>query len=208
MNRTRFSPLATLAAAAVLLGASSVEAAGALPGAPAPAFSAADITGKTHKLTDYKGKYVVLEWFNHGCPFVQKHYASKNMQSLQKKWTSQGVVWLSINSGAKGKQGFEEAAATGKTAKAKGVQSTAVILDDSGKLGRLYGATATPHMFVIDPAGTIVYAGAIDSVPSTEQQDLAKAENYVDAALTASMAGKPVKVRESAPYGCGVKYKS
>jgi peroxiredoxin len=207
MNHARTFLLATLALGAPLLGPPRTASAGALAGTAAPAFTAKDITGKTHALADYKGKYVVLEWFNHGCPFVQKHYAAKNMQGLQKKWTAKGVVWLSVNSSAKGKQGFEDASATGNTAKVKGTQSTAIFVDEGGTLGKLYGATATPHMFVINPAGTLIYAGAIDSVPTTDSEDLAKAENYVDAALTAAMAGKPVKVPASAPYGCGVKYK-
>ncbi|MDX2021187.1 MAG: thioredoxin family protein [Deltaproteobacteria bacterium] len=207
MKYTFTSIFSALAVGALMLGSAQVFAAGARVGTTAPAFSATDITGKTHKLADFKGKYVVLEWFNHGCPFVQKHYGSKNMQTLQKKWTGKGVVWLSINSGAKGKEGFEDAAATSKTAQAKGTASTAIFVDEAGTLGRLYGASATPHMFVIDPAGKVIYAGAIDSVASTEQEDLAKAENYVEAALSAALAGKPVKVKEAPPYGCGVKYK-
>ena len=205
MNYLR-SAFAMSTVAVGLFTVAGVCQAAARVGAPAPAFTAKDVAGKNHNLADFKGKYVVLEWFNHGCPFVQKHYESKNMQSLQKKWTGKGVVWLSINSGAKGKEGFEDDAATSKTAKVKGTKATALIADGAGALGKLYGASATPHMFVIDPAGKVVYAGAIDSIPSTEKSDLAKAENYVDGALTAAMAGKPVKVSESPPYGCGVKY--
>lgn len=207
MNFTRTSSLPAFALGTLLLAIPQVSMAGARVGTAAPAFSATDITGKTHKLADFKGKYVVLEWFNHGCPFVQKHYGSNNMPKLQQKWTGKGVVWLSVNSGAKDKQGFEDATTTSKTAKAKGMASSAIFIDEAGTLGKLYGASATPHMFVIDPKGIIVYAGAIDSVPSTDQADLGKAENYVDAALTAAMAGKPVKVREAPAYGCGVKYK-
>ena len=194
------------AVTSLFFAASPVVNAAARVGAAAPAFTAKDIAGKAHKLADFKGKYVVLEWFNHGCPFVQKQYESNTMQALQKKWTAKGVVWLSINSGGKGKEGFEDEAVTAKTAKAKGTQSTAIFVDGAGTIGKLYGASSTPHMFVIDPAGKVIYAGAIDSVPSTEKSDLAKAENYVDGALTAAMAGKPVKVSESPPYGCGVKY--
>jgi peroxiredoxin len=194
------------AVAGLLFAAAPVVHAAARVGAAAPAFTAKDIAGKSHKLADFKGKYVVLEWFNHGCPFVQKQYESNSMQALQKKWTAKGVVWLSINSGGKGKEGFEDEAVTAKTAKAKGTQSTAIFVDGAGTLGKLFGASSTPHMFVIDPAGKVVYAGAIDSIPSTDKADLAKAENYVDSALAAATAGKPIKVAESAPYGCGVHY--
>lgn len=202
-------PRKTLIVAAVaslfLAGSHNVDAA-ARAGIAAPAFTAKDIAGKLHKLADYKGKYVVLEWFNHGCPFVQKHYGSNTMQALQKKWTAKGVVWLSINSGAKGKEGFEDDVVTAKTAKDKGTQSTAIFVDGAGTLGKLYGASSTPHMFVIDPSGKVVYAGAIDSIASTDKADLAKAVNYVDAALVAATTGKLIKVAESAPYGCGVHY--
>lgn len=199
----------TLMAGAVtslFFAASPVVNAAARVGAAAPVFTAKDIAGKAHKLADFKGKYVVLEWFNHGCPFVQKQYESNTMQALQKKWTAKGVVWLSINSGGKGKEGFEDEAVTAKTAKAKGAQSTAIFVDGAGTIGKLYGASSTPHMFVIDPAGKVVYAGAIDSIPSSDKSDLAKAENYVDSALAAATDGKPIKVAESAPYGCGVHY--
>lgn len=204
MKKLLFSLL--LGVAVPELANPSLAAAAARVGAPAPGFTATDSQGKSHKLADYKGKYVVLEWFNHGCPFVQKHYGSGNMQALQKKWTGKGVVWLAINSGAKNKQGFEDAAATNATAKTKGTAASALLLDAAGEVGKAYGASATPHMFVIDPKGKVIYAGAIDSIASTEREDIAKATNYVDAALTAAMAGKPVKVSESQAYGCGVKY--
>ncbi|MCG5055385.1 MAG: redoxin domain-containing protein [Myxococcales bacterium] len=176
-------------------------------GAKAPAFKIKDTNGKVYALADFKGKTVVLEWFNHGCPFVRKHYESKNMQKLQKRWTDKGVVWLSVNSGARGKEGFEDTKSTNKTAKAVGWAGTALVVDDKGELGKLYGATATPHMFVIDAQGNLVYAGAIDSIASTDEADLAKADNYVDAALTAVTTGEPVKVAQTQAYGCGVKYK-
>lgn len=204
-RRLPFLSLATSLVAALLLVSVSAHAA-ARVGAPAPAFSATDSEGKAHKLSDYKGKFVVLEWFNHSCPFVQKHYSSGNIPGLQKKWRDKDVVWLAINSGGKGKPGYEEPEKTNQTAKENGSAATAILIDSSGKVGKLYGATATPHMFVIDPKGNVVYAGAIDSIASTDKADLAKATNYVDAALQAATSGKPVKVKEAQAYGCGVKY--
>lgn len=175
-------------------------------GAPAPDFTGTDSNGKPHKLSQYKGKYVVLEWVNHGCPFVGKHYGSKNMQELQKTWTGKGVVWLSVNSSAPGKQGHESGEQANKTLKEKGASPTALLLDPKGDIGKLYDAKTTPHMFVVDPKGTLVYAGAIDSVPSTEQSDIKKATNYVSQALTEAMAGKKVTLASTKAYGCGVKY--
>ena len=205
MTRNLILPAMVAGVLTSLLFTNSAAAA-ARVGAKAPAFAASDTEGNQHKLTDYKGKYVVLEWFNHGCPFVQKHYESGNMTALQKKWRDKGVVWLAINSGAKGKQGYEDAQQTNKTAKEKGTAASAILLDTSGEVGKLYGATATPHMFVIDPKGKVIYAGAIDSIASTEKADIAKATNYVDAALQAATAGRPVNVKQSPAYGCGVKY--
>ncbi len=190
---------------AALLFAASANAA-ARVGAKAPQFSATDSEGHEHKLADYKGKFVVLEWFNHSCPFVQKHYSSKNLPNLQKKWRDKDVVWLAINSGGKGKPGYEDPEKTNQSAKEKGSAATAILIDSSGKVGKLYGASATPHMFVIDPKGNVVYAGAIDSVASTDNADIEKSTNYVDAALQAATSGKPVKVKEAQAYGCGVKY--
>lgn len=209
MSRKLFLSMSLSLVAAMLIAASSFPGAAraaARVGSKAPAFSVTDSQGKTHKLSDYKGKYVVLEWFNHGCPFVRKHYGSGNMQALQKKWTAKDVVWLAVNSGAKNKQGFEDAEKTNETAKEKGTAATAILLDTSGKMGKAFGATATPHMFVIDPKGKVIYAGAIDSIASTEQDDIAKATNYVDEALQAALAGEPVKTPQSQAYGCGVKY--
>lgn len=175
-------------------------------GAPAPAFSGIDSHGKTHSLGDYKGKYVVLEWLNHGCPYVAKHYGSGNMQKLQREWTDKGAVWLSVQSSAKGKQGNQSAEEANKTAKEKGSAASAILLDEGGDIARAYGAQTTPHMFVIDPKGKLIYAGAIDDKASTDEEDVAGATNYVSAALTAAMAGKPVKVASTKAYGCSVKY--
>ncbi len=158
-------------------------------GETAPSFELPSAHGKTVKLSDFKGKYVVLEWVNFGCPFVRKHYDSKNMQNLQKKWKAKDVAWLTICSSAKGKQGYNDAKGAQKVVKEEGSLATAYLLDTNGEVGRQYGAKATPHMVVIDPKGKVVYQGAIDSIKSFQIEDIAKAVNYVDAALTSSMAG-------------------
>jgi peroxiredoxin len=172
----------------------------------APAFTATDSNGKTHNLSEFKGKFVVLEWTNSGCPFTAKHYDSGNMQKLQKEWTSKGVVWLTVLSSAPGKQGYKTAAEENAFLKQANASPSAVLMDPKGDLGHLYGAKTTPHMFVIDPNGKIVYAGAIDDKPTTEQSDLSGAKNYVQAALTEATSGKPVTKASSQPYGCSVKY--
>jgi len=176
-------------------------------GKPAPAFDVKDIAGNAQSLSAYKGKIVVLEWNNPGCPFVKKHYGSGNMQALQKYATGHGVIWLTINSGAPGKQGHMDA----PEAKAKiaevGAHQTAYILDPDGALGLLYGAKTTPHMFVIDAQGKLAYAGAIDDTPTPDPEDVKTAHNYVKAAIDALLAGKRVAVAQTKPYGCSVKYK-
>jgi peroxiredoxin len=175
-------------------------------GDPAPSFTLTDTKGQTHSLADLKGKTVVLEWWNYECPFVGKHYGSGNMQKLQKEWTAKGVVWLTVSSSASGKQGYVDAAKANAWMKEKGAAQTAVLLDHDGKVGRAYGAKTTPHMFVIDPKGTVVYAGGIDDKPSTDQADVATAKNFVSAALVEVTAGKRVTMAISQPYGCSVKY--
>jgi peroxiredoxin len=175
-------------------------------GQPAPAFTASDSDGKTRSLDEFKGKLIVLEWWNPGCPFVGKHYGSGNMQKLQREWTAKGVVWLTVDSSAPGQQGYLPAAEAKATMKQKGGAPTALLLDPDGTTGRAYGAKTTPHMFVIDKSGTLAYAGGIDDKPSTDQADVATASNYVAAALGELTAGKPVSVKTSPSYGCGVKY--
>lgn len=197
--------LAPLAAAAFLAATLPAHAA-AVVGQPAPAFELTDTAGKKHALADYKGKHVVLEWVNYGCPFVQKHYGSGNMQKLQKAYTGKGVVWLQVNSSATGKQGYYPAAEAGSVNAKHHAVSTAYLLDTDGTVGKAYGARTTPHMYVIDPKGQLVYAGGIDDKPSTDEADIATAKNFVAAALDESMAGKPVSVSSSQPYGCSVKY--
>lgn len=174
--------------------------------AEAPAFTLTDSNGTQHSLADFKGKVVVLEWFNHGCPFVKKHYAKGNMQALQKTYTDKGVVWLAICSSAEGKQGYDTAEGHNKTAKDKGTNATAILIDADGKVGKAYGAKTTPHMYVIDAEGQLVYQGAIDDKRSTSPDDIPGAKNYVAAALDALLAGEGVEVASTVPYGCSVKY--
>jgi peroxiredoxin len=176
-------------------------------GAPAPEFTAADLQGHERRLSEFKGKFVVLEWHNQGCPFVKKHYNSGNMQRLQKDLTGQGVVWLTVISSALGKQGYVTPDEETKYLAEKQAAPTDVLLDPDGTLGHLYGAKTTPHMFVIDDHGVLVYDGAIDDKPTTDLADVDGARNYVRAAYEETKAGKPVSVATSAPYGCSVKYK-
>lgn len=177
-------------------------------GSPAPAFTAVDSNGKTHNLSDFKGKTVVLEWTNDQCPFVKKHYTSSNMQKLQKEATSKGVVWLSVVSSAPGQQGHVDGQKANDLTKSRSASPTAVLLDPDGKVGRSYDARTTPHMFVIDPQGVLQYAGAIDDKPTRDPEDVATAKNYVRPALNSVLAGQPVQVATSQPYGCSVKYGS
>lgn len=174
---------------------------------PAPNFTLKDFNGKKYSLSDYKGKYVVLEWVNFGCPFVKKHYNSGNMQALQKKYTVEGVVWLSICSSAEGKQGYYDAKDLAKVTKEHNVNSTAYLIDESGEVGKLYDAKTTPHMYIINPEGNLIYAGAIDDTRSTDLADIKTAENYVTSVLDNCLAGKKVKSMATTPYGCSVKYK-
>lgn len=198
--------LVLLACCAVVLAAPRAATADAVVGQPAPAFTLTGTDGRPHSLAEYAGKYVVLEWLNHDCPFVRKHYGGGNMQKLQKKWTGQDVVWLSINSSAPGKQGNYPPEEANELTKDKGAAPTAVLLDPDGAVGRAYGAKTTPHMFVIDPKGVLLYAGGIDDKPSTDPADVGQARNHVDHALTEAVAGRPVTVATSTPYGCSVKY--
>lgn len=181
--------------------------AAAVVGQPAPEFTLADIKGTPHTLSELKGKTVVLEWVNPQCPFVMKHYdKSGNIPALQKAATADGVVWLSINSGASGKQGDFDAAQVTAWSTKTGAAPTAYLRDSDGKVGKLYGAKTTPHIFVITADGKLAYNGAIDSINSADPADIAKAENYVTAALAAVKAGKSVTTSSTQPYGCSVKY--
>jgi len=176
-------------------------------GDPAPEFTATDSRGKTQSLDQYRGKFVVLEWHNQGCPYTKKHYISGNMQSLQKEWTGKGVVWFTVISSAPGAQGYVTASQENDYLAQMHALPTAALLDPDGKLGRLYNAKTTPDMYVIDPAGKLVYTGAIDNRPTPDAEDIKGADNFVSDALTAAMAGKPVATPYTRPYGCSVKYR-
>ena len=175
-------------------------------GAAAPEFTLPDTYGNEHSLSDFAGKWVVLEWLNYGCPFVQKHYGSGNMQKLQAEYASKGVVWLAIVSSAPGEQGYYEPAAMNAQNEENGSEAAAVLLDPDGDVGRAYGAKTTPQMYVIDPEGTLLYNGAIDDTPTSRLSDIEGAKNYLIQALDEAMAGDPVTLPTTQPYGCSVKY--
>jgi len=191
----------------MLFCAFSISAQTAAIDKSAPDFTLKDSNGKTHSLSDFKGKFVVLEWVNYECPFVVKHYGSGNMQKLQEAYTAKDVVWLSICSSAPGKQGNYNAEEINSRAKESGAKFTAYLIDEDGNVGKMYGAKTTPHMYVVNPEGVLVYAGGIDDTPTANQEDVKTAKNYVAAALDASMSGKEVENKVTKPYGCGVKYK-
>ena len=194
-------------AALVMVSGGAARAEEAKVGTPAPDFALADANGTRHRWADARKKFVVLEWFNHECPFVGKHYGSRNMQTLQAEATGKGVTWLTIASSAAGKQGYLTPDAAKTVIRERGAKQTALLLDSDGTVGRLYGAKTTPHVFVIDPEGIVIYAGAIDSQPSADPADIATATNYVRQALDEAMAGHPVTVPSTRPYGCSVKYR-
>lgn len=175
-------------------------------GQPAPVFAGTDSKGRVHRLADYRGKTVVLEWTNHDCPYVRKHYGSGNMQQLQRQAAADGVIWLSVISSAPGKQGHVTARQADELTRSRGAAPHAVILDERGEIGRLYAAKTTPHMYIIDARGTLVYMGGIDDRPSADPADIPDARNYVAMALAELKAGKPVSQALTRPYGCSVKY--
>lgn len=193
--------LATIAIATCTMGAWALK-----PGETAPDFKGTDSNGSAQTLSQYHGKWVVLEWANKGCPYEQKHYKSGNMEKLQREWTAKGVVWLSVISSAPGQQGYVTPAEENEYLQTMHAAPTAAILDPSGQIGHLYGAKTTPHMFVIDPQGKLVYEGALDDQPTPDPASLNGAHNYVTAALEEAMAGKPVTTQVTRPYGCSVKY--
>jgi hypothetical protein len=201
MKRILFALLLTFILAAPALSK-------VLVGQPAPDFTLTDSNGKSRSLSEFKGKIVVLEWNNPECPFVGKHYGSGNMQRQQADATAAGVIWLTINSSATGKQGDIDGAGANAYIAKVGAKQSAYLLDPTGRVGRLYGARTTPHMFVIDKAGVLRYMGGIDSIKSTDQDDIAKATQYIPQALAELGAGKPVSVATAEPYGCGVEYGS
>lgn len=202
LNRRTFSSALVLPALAV--GVTQAHA--ATVGQAAPEFSATDALGKSHKLSDFRGKHVVLEWTNPGCPFVVKHYGG-NMQALQKEFTAKGVVWLSVNSTSKDASDYLEPAKLMAWKADKKGSASAVLMDESGKIGQLFSAKTTPHMYIISPQGVLVYAGAIDSVPSARIDDIKTATNYVRQGLNEALGGKAISVASTRAYGCSVKYK-
>ncbi len=191
-----------MALSGVFLGAAE-----AVVGEPAPDFTLPDSNRGNRSLSDYAGKIVVLEWLNHGCPFVQNHYNTGNMQKLQRMAKEKGIIWFSIISSAPGKQGYCTAAQANEITREKNASPAAVLLDPDGTVGKMYGAKTTPHMFIIDKEGMLVYNGAIDDTRTTDPDALAKAKNYVRMALDELLAGKEVSIKTSQPYGCSIKYK-
>lgn len=207
-RKTMKTIVSKMALAALLVGCTYGVKAGAevAIGEAAPDFTLTDVLGNEHSLSDFEGKYVVLEWINHGCPFVKKFYDAGEMQRLQKKYTDMGVIWLAICSSKPGSQGYYTPEDAARVSEEKGANHTAYLYDAPGDVGRLYGALVTPHMYVINPEGTLIYQGAIDSIRSANAADIERAENYVVSALTQAMAGEEVATTTSRPYGCSVKY--
>ena len=195
-----------IATAALIVTLTCGSALALKPGEAAPEFHGTDSNGKTQSLAQYRGRFVVLEWANQGCPYEQKHYKSGNMEALQKQWTAKGVVWLSVISSAPGEQGYVTPPEENEYLAKMHAAPTAAVLDPTGVIGRLYGAKTTPHMFVIDPQGKLVYEGALDDQPTPDPASLKIAHNYVSEALEDAMAGKPVPTPVTRPYGCSVKY--
>jgi AhpC/TSA family len=192
-----------LSVALVLL---SLPALAVAPGTTAPDFKGTDSNGTQHTLSQYRGKFVVLEWANQGCPYDRKHYLSGSMESLQRTWTAKGVIWLSVISSAPGSQGYVTPADENAYLKTMHAAPTAALLDPTSTIARLYEAKTTPHIFVIDPTGKLIYQGAIDDKPTTDQADLKGARNYLSETLTEAMSGQPIQVASTRPYGCSVKY--
>ena len=193
---------------ATLWGWAGLASAAATVGQAAPDFTLKDATGKTVKLSDFKGKHVVLEWTNPGCPFVQKHYNSGNMPATQKDATGKGVVWLAINSTEKAHRDYLEPPKLVAWKKERQSAPSAILMDEEGTVGKAYGARTTPHMYIVNPQGQLIYAGGIDSIPSASADDIPKATNYVKVGVAEALAGKPLTASTTRPYGCSIKYKS
>lgn len=208
IERCRVSAIGLFFAATILNAGAQPAIAQARVGTPAPAFTLTDSNGRALSLADFKGKTVVLEWTNHDCPYVGKHYRGNNMQALQKKWTGQGVVWLSVISSGPGQQGHVSPQQANKLTADRGAAPSAVLFDPTGKVGHAYSARTTPHMYVVNGDGALVYMGGIDDQPSARLEDLKIARNFIDAALSEIAQGKPVSVSSSRAYGCSVKYAS
>ena len=206
MKKTFLLSTLLIASLAFLNMTSDTERSGAVVGERAPDFSVVDAYGNMHSLSDFEGQYVILEWLNHDCPFVRKHYDGNNMQELQKKYTEKGVVWLSVISSAPGTQGHLEPEGAQELTKEKNASPSAVLLDVDGTMGRAYDARVTPHMYIINPDGILEFNGAIDDRPTARVRDLEGARNFLVEAMDALMSGEEVAVRTNTPYGCTVKY--
>ena len=206
MNIIRTSMSVFIVAMILTLGIVESQAAKLTTGSPAPEFSYTDINGNEGKLSDLKGSYVVIEWFNHGCPFVAKHYDAKKMQELQTKYTDKEVVWISVNSTYEGHGDYRDNAESKQDAEKFGTDATHIVVDADGDIGKLYGAKTTPHIFIIDPDGVLIYQGAADDIKSTDTADIAKANNYIDLSMTEALSDKDISNPETRPYGCSVKY--
>lgn len=207
MQRRALNTLALAVPAAGLLGVRAALAQTATVGQPAPEFALTDASGRTVRLSDFKGRHVVLEWTNPGCPFVQKHYDSGNMPATQKNAVARGAAWLSINSTEKASGDYLEPARLAAWAREKQAAPTAMLMDEEGTAGKAYGARTTPHMYIVDPQGRLIYAGGIDSIASARHDDIRRAINYVNQGLAESLAGKPVSQPVTRAYGCSIKYK-
>jgi len=209
LNRTVFRRHVLVVAASVAAALVTGPAfAVATVGQPAPNFTLTDTSGKTVHLSDFKGKHVVLEWTNPGCPFVRKHYDSANMQTLQKESVGKGVVWLAVNSTDNASGDYLAPQQLARWMTGQKAAPSATLMDEEGTAGKAYGARTTPHMYVVNPQGTLIYAGGIDSIPSARQDDIKVATNYVRQGLAEALAGKPLSAPSTRPYGCSVKYKS
>jgi hypothetical protein len=212
MIRMATATLVGLGAMTLLLALAQAQQApanvrqGPIVGQPAPAFSAVDTHGKTHSLAEHRGKFVVLEWLNHGCPWVRKWYSEGHMQALQRQFASQDVVWYSIVSSTPGSQGHETSGRHNEMAAERGAAPAAILIDEAGTIGRAFDARTTPHMYVIDPKGTLIYMGAISDNRNNRTEAIAGARNHVVEALREAMAGQPVSVPSTQPYGCAVRY--
>ncbi len=197
-----------VAVSALLALSAGVAHASATVGQSAPDFTLKDASGKTVKLSDFKGQHVVLEWTNPGCPFVQKHYNSGNMPATQKDAMGKGVVWLAINSTEKASRDYLEPARLVAWKQERKSTPSAILMDEEGTVGKAYGARTTPHMYIVNPQGQLIYAGGIDSIPSASADDIPKATNYVKVGVAEALAGKPLTASTTRPYGCSIKYKS
>lgn len=208
MQRRQFTTSSIAAATLLAVTSQSWAQATATVGQAAPNFSAKDVNGKTVSLADFKGKTVVLEWVNPGCPYVRKHYDGGNMQGTQQEALGKNVVWLAINSTGNDHPDYLAPAKLAAWMKEKKAPATHALMDEDGKIGKAYGARTTPHMYIVDGKGILVYVGGIDSIPSASASDIPKATNYVKVSLTEIASGKPVSNNVTRPYGCSVKYKS